>query len=174
MAFTLSVVHVYSAVGLALTLLFAQCAWAQQSAYPRVTGYFSITHPIATWSKDEWTTNFSDSYTVIFPVGINLMKSERFGFSFELSPSIKADGDGAKVTSVLFHPGMVFRFDKGFGMAARLAFDTGGRFGFTPVINKMLVKKQTHNYWVAVPFPIRFGNNQPASIGTGLQLGVAF
>lgn len=157
-----------------LAILCASSALAQQPAYPRVTGYFSVTHPIATWSTDGWTTNFSDNYTVIFPFGLNLMKSERFGFSMEISPSVKADRNGSKVSSVLFHPGTVFRFNRGFGMAARLAFDTSGRYGFTTVANRTLAKKDTHSYWVAVPFPVRFGNDQPASIGAGLQLGISF
>jgi len=154
-------------------LLVMGTARAQQG-YSKVTGYASFTHPIVTLDGDGTTMNFSDSYTVIFPVGLNLMKTERFGFSFELSPAIKADRDGTEVSSVLFHPGAVFRFDKGFGMAGRLAFDTSGRFGFTTVFNKVLIKRETHNYWVAVPFPVRFGNSQPASIGAGLQFGVGF
>jgi hypothetical protein len=145
-----------------------------QQGYPKVTGYTSFTHPLVTLDNDGATMNFSESYTVIFPVGLNLMKTERFGFSFELSPAIKADKNGARVSSVLFHPGAVFRFDKGFGMAGRLAFDTGGRFGFTTVVNRTLAKKDTHNYWVAVPFPVRFGNGQPASIGAGIQFGIGF
>lgn len=156
---------------LLLVLLAAQMVHAQQS---RVTGYVSFTHPVGTWNKEGMKYNFRDSYTLIFPVGLNLMKTERFGFSFELSPAIRSDSTGTKVTSVLFHPGAVFKFRQGFGMAARLAFETSGRFGFTPVFNKVLIRKQTHNYWVAIPFPVRFGNNQPASIGTGLQFGVGF
>lgn len=156
-----------------LMLWCGQIAHAQQS-YSKITGYFSVTHPIGTWNKEAMKYNFKNDYTIIFPIGINLMKSERFGFSFELSPAIKSDSNGTKVTSVLFHPGAVFKFNKGFGMAGRLAFETGGRFGFTPVLNKTIAKKATHNYWVAVPFPVRFGNNQPTSIGMGLQFGVGF
>lgn len=145
-----------------------------QQTYPKLTGYVSITHPIGTWNKEAVKYNFKDDYTIIFPIGLNLMKSERFGFSFELSPAIKSDSNGTKVTSVLFHPGAVFKLNKGFGMAGRLAFETNGRFGFTPVLNKVIAKKAAHNYWLAVPFPVRFGNNQPTSIGMGLQFGVGF
>lgn len=158
---------------LLLLLLFGQVLRAQQT-YPKMTGYFSVTHPIGTWNNAGMKYNFKDDYTIIFPIGINLMKSERFGISFELSPAIKSDGNGTKVTSALFHPGAVFKFNKCFGMAGRLAFETNGRFGVTPVLNKVIAKKETHNYWVAVPFPVRFGNNQPTSIGMGLQFGVGF
>lgn len=155
-----------------LCLLSAKSIQAQQ--YPRSTGYFSITHPLGTWNRDSFKPNFKDNYTIIFPIGLNLMKSELFGFSFELSPAIRSDSTGTKVTSVLFHPGVVFKFQHGYGVAGRLAFETSGRFGFTPVLNKVIATRSTHNYWVAVPFPVRFGNNQPASIGMGLQFGVGF
>ncbi len=162
--------YLYTGLLILLLPITAMC----QQGYPRVTGYASITHPIATLDGNGTKMNFSDSYTVIFPIGLNLMKSGRFGFSFEVSPAIKADNNGAKVSSILFHPGAVFRFDGGFGMAGRLAFDTNGRFGFTTVFNKVLLKKEGHNYWVAVPFPVRFGNSQPTSVGMGLQFGVGF
>jgi len=157
-----------------ICLLPVQNIQAQEHQYPRLTGYFSITHPIGTWNKEGIKYNFKDNYTIIFPIGLNLMKSEKFGFSFELSPAIRSDSTGIKIISVLFHPGVVFKFKQGFGAAGRLAFETNGRFGFTPVFNKVITKKHTHNYWVAVPFPVRFGNNQPASIGTGLQFGIGF
>ena len=157
-----------------LALLFCDITLAQQTGYPRVTGYASVTHPIATWNTDGMSYNLEDNYTVIFPIGLNLMKSERFGFSFELAPSIKADRNSAKVTSILFHPGAVFRFDRGVGLNARLAFDTNGRFGFTPVFTKTVIRRKDHSYAVSLPFPFRFGAEQPFSVGSGLQLGVSF
>jgi hypothetical protein len=75
---------------------------------------------------------------------------------------------------VLFHPGAMFRFKHGFTFIGRLAFETNGRFGFTPVFNKTVIKRKNANWFVSVPFPARFGNAVPASIGTALQLGVAF
>ncbi|WP_093363923.1 hypothetical protein [Sphingobacterium wenxiniae] len=58
--------------------------------------------------------------------------------------------------------------------AARLAFETNGRFDFTLVFNKVIAKRRAYNYWVAAPFPAHFGNNQPAPIGTGSQFGIGF
>lgn len=166
---------VTSLVFVLLLVAMSGLSSAQQTAvYPRVTGYFSITHPIATWDKHGIKTNFSDSYTVIFPFGINLLKSDRFGFSFEVSPAIRSDKNGAKVSSVLFHPGAMFRFDKGFTVNGRLAFDTNGRFGFTPVLSQVVKRYDSYSYSVSVPFPVRLGNNQPASLGVGLQFGIGF
>ncbi len=146
----------------------------QPQLYPRVTGYFSITNPIATLNKDGITSNFGDVYTVSFPFGINLLKSDHFGVSFELSPAIRTENNISKVSSVTFHPGAMFRFKHGFTFIGRMAFETNGRFGITPVFNKVIKKGKDCSFFASVPFPVRLGNNLPASIGTGLQLGVSF
>jgi len=151
---------------------------AQQStpatSYPRTTGYISFVHPLITVDKDETTYNFSGSYTIGFPCGINILKSDKTGFSFELTPFIKASGGTSKMTNFLFHPGVMFRYPHGFTFIARMAFETAGRYGVTAVFNKVIIKTKMTNYFIAVPLPVRFGNDKPASIGAGLQLGVTF
>lgn len=55
-----------------------------------------------------------------------------------------------------------------------MAFETSGRYGLTPVFDKILLKKKNVNYFVRVPAPFRFGNNKPTSMGLLLQLGIGF
>ena len=162
---------------LALCMLPACGAFAQQDpapAYPRMVGYASVLHPIASFDENGSHFNFSDSYTVAFPMGLNLLKSDKAGFSFEIAPFIRAQGGTDKVSSILFHPGAMFRYPKGFTFILRAAFETNGRYGFTPVFNKVVVRAKTVNYFVAVGLPARFGNDTPSSFGTALQLGVSF
>ncbi|WP_413667997.1 hypothetical protein ACEN9X_26495 [Mucilaginibacter sp. Mucisp86] len=146
----------------------------QQPAYPRVTGYFSILNPIGTWTKDGFKSNFRDVYTVGFPFGMNILKSDRFGISFEVAPAIRTERNISKVNTVLFHPGAMFRFKHGFTFIGRMAFETNGRFGVTPVFNQVIKKGKDASFFVSVPIPVRFGNDLPASISTGLQLGISF
>lgn len=153
----------------------AKISHAQQPAnYPKITGYFSVLNPVATWNKDGVTSNFSDVYTIAFPFGVNILKSDRFGVSFEIAPAIRTEKNISKVNSVLFHPGAMFRFKHGFTFIGRMAFETNGRFGFTPVFNQVVFKGKDAGFFVSVPLPVRFGNNLPASVTTGLQLGVTF
>ena len=148
---------------------------AQQSpAYPRVTGYFSVLNPIGTFTSDGFTSNFKDVYTIAFPFGLNILKSDQFGISFEIAPAIRTENNVSKVSSVLFHPGAMFRFKHGFTFIGRMAFETNGRFGLTPVFNQLIKKGKDASLFVSVPFPVRFGNNAAASVSTGLQLGVSF
>jgi hypothetical protein len=143
-------------------------------AYPKITGFASIIHPIVTFDKSGSSFNFSKSYTVGFPIGINILKSNKIGFSFEITPYIKSQNDTTKVNFVLFHPGAMFRFKHNFTIITRLAFETTGRFGVTPVFNKVVVKAKNVNYFIAMSTPVRLGNAKPASIGLALQIGVSF
>lgn len=142
--------------------------------YPRVTGYFSILNPIGNWTENGFTSNFKTSYSVGFPFGMNLLKSEKFGISFEVAPMIRTEKSISKVSSILFHPGAMFRFKHGFTFIGRMAFETNGRYGVTPVFNKVIKKGKDASLFLSVPVPVRFGSDMPVSLGTGLQVGVSF
>lgn len=158
-----------------LLLAVVKSGFAQQPAvYPKVTGYFSILQPLATYASGKVTGNFGNVYVLGFPFGVNLLKSDSFGVSFEVAPAIRTEKNISKVSTVLFHPGAMFRFKHGFTFIGRMAFETNGRFGVTPVFNQVIKRGKDASLFVSVPFPVRFGNDQPASVGTGLQLGVSF
>lgn len=53
----------------------------------RVAGFVAIVHPIVTISNAP-VYNFSKSYTVGFPVGVNFWKNSKTGFSLEIVPFI--------------------------------------------------------------------------------------
>lgn len=161
-------------LSLALTLSVEAQQTDKVHTYPKTTGYFSIMNPAGTWNKDGFHDNFSDVYTIIFPFGMNILKSDRFGISFEVAPAIRTEHNISKVSSVLFHPGAMFRFKHGFTFIGRMAFETNGRFGVTPVFNKIIKKGKDASLFLSVPFPVRFGNDLPTSLTTGLQVGVSF
>lgn len=78
------------------------------------------------------------------------------------------------MSNLLIHPGVVVALGKGFTFAGRAAFETSGRYGITPVLNKVVKKNKNSNYYVAVPLPLRVGNNRPASFTLGFQFGLSF
>ncbi len=153
---------------------YAQATPVQPALYPRVVGYFSVVHPLMTFTHSETTTNFSPAYTIGFPTGINILKSDRIGFSFEITPFIRSENGNSRVSNVLFHPGLMFRFPHYFTINARLAFETSGRYGFTPVLSQVVKRNKSSSFFVAVPLPVRLGNNQPVSAGFGIQAGIGF
>jgi hypothetical protein len=158
-----------------LVLVFVQAPSAQSPpVYPRIAGYVGILHPIVTFTRDHTTTNFDGFYIAGLPTGINIWKNQRIGFSAEFVPFIRADKTGSKMSNFLFHPGVLVGLGHNWTFAGRAAFETSGRYGFTPVINKIVKKNKNSGYFVAVPFPVRFGNDLPSSFGIGFQFGIAF
>jgi|GEM_PF-271676 hypothetical protein len=148
-----------------------------KATYPKVVGYLSFILPLETLtlSTGKFTPNFSNHTSSIgFPVGVNVLYSDRFGFSYELTPTIKASGGSSKMSNLVFDPGTMFRFDHGFTIISRVAFETSGRYGFTPVFNKIYAHTKDVNYFVALSLPTRFGESEPATIGLNLQLGFIF
>jgi hypothetical protein len=108
------------------------------------------------------------------PTGINIWKSQKVGFSMEFVPFVRAENGSSKMNNFLFHPGVLLSLGKGFTFAGRAAFETSGRYGFTPVLNKTVIKNKNNSYFVAMPLPVRFGNDKPTSFTIGFQFGIAF
>jgi len=147
---------------------------APAPVYPRIAGYVGILHPIVTFSDEGTTTNFDSYYVVGLPTGINIWKSPKIGFSAEFVPLVRAEKGTSKMANFLFHPGILVTLAPGLTFAGRAAFETAGRYGFTPVLNKIVKKNKNSGYFVAVPVPFRFGNGHPASVTIGFQFGITF
>ena len=169
-------------LGLSVSL-FAQAqktdSTRAKETYPRVKTYLSFIIPWVTLNKNTTTYEFQSATTIGFPVGVNVYFRKSFGFSYEITPSVAwsqptGKTGTSKTSNLLFDPGPIFRFDHGFNIIPRLAFETQGRYGFTPVFNKVYCRTQDVDYWFSVSFPARFGNSQPASIGASLQIGFTF
>ena len=145
------------------------------STYPKIVGYVGVLHPIVTYSSNNNPHyNFDGAYTAGLPTGINIWKSAKIGFSIEFVPLIRAANGTSKMSNFLFHPGSLFGLGKGFTLATRAAFETSGRYGFTPVLNKIVKRNPQSSYFIAVPLPARFGNDLPASLSMGFQFGIIF
>jgi len=140
----------------------------------RVAGYAGIVHPIVAFDSNGSHFNFKNSYTVGMPLGINLWKGDKVGFSLEMVPFIRAEAGNSKMNNLLIHPGILVALGKGYTFVGRAAFETSGRYGLTPVLNKVIIRNKASNVFVALPFPMRFGNNVPSSYGVAFQFGVGF
>jgi hypothetical protein len=165
-----------------LTITQSTSVWAQipppttpvAPVYPRMAGYLGILHPLVSWNETGTETNFDRYYVVGFPIGLNLWKTKQLGLSVEVVPLIRAENGTSKVANVLFHPGVLINLGHDFTLATRLAFETAGRYGVTPVLNKIVRKGPTNSYFVALPLPVRFGNNHATSFTIGFQFGIVF
>ena len=148
--------------------------------YPKVVGYLSFIIPTGTLQNNKVTYNFTDNTKIGFPVGVNVLYSDKFGFSFELTPTIKTAtlSHSSSMSDLLIDPGPMFRFKHGFTIIPRLAFETSGRYGFTPVFNEVYLRTKAVNYFVAMSLPCRWGEDdgvmETGSIGLNVQFGFIF
>src|ERR1700709_809442 len=131
-------------------------AQAPPTVYPKTVGYLSFILPLVTVNKATTTNDFSggiNQFAIGFPMGVNVLYSQRFGFSFEITPTIQASPGTTKTSKILIDPGPMFRFIHGFTFIPRLAFETTGRYGFTPVFNQVYARSKVANYFVAISLP---------------------
>ncbi len=166
---TILLIFIFS--GIFTSNLFAQ---NEGATFPKIKASVGIVHPIVTFTSDEITTNFKDHYVVGMPIALNLWKNKAIGFSFEIVPTIRSENGISKVSNILIHPGILVRLKNEFTFAGRIAFETSGRYGFTPVLSKAIGIHKDYNYYVSVPLPVRFGNEKPISLTAGLQFGISF
>lgn len=141
---------------------------------PKITGHFGIVHPLITASDGKASYNFDGYYAVSFVAAVNIWKTEKWGFSLESFPTLKVENGVHKITNYTFHPGLLYRINPTTSLAGRLAFETSGRYGITPVFTKVIKKNQYSNYYIAVPFPLRAGAEKPMSATLALQIGISF
>jgi len=142
--------------------------------FPEIKGYMGIVNPIYTFSNSGNTVNFQNYYLFGMPCGINMWKTEKFGLSLEFSPFIKANNQESSMSYFLFHPGAMIRLGKGFTFIARAAFQTNGRYGFTPIISKVIIREKDWNLFGSFLLPARFGNGADASLTTSIMFGIGF
>ena len=147
---------------------------AQTQVYPRIAEYAGILHPLLTFDKDGTHANFGEVYAVGMPLGINIWKSAKIGFSLEVVPFVRAENGSSRMNNLLIHPGILASLGNGFTLVGRVAFKTSGRYGLTPVLNKVVKRNKNSNYFVAVPLPLRFGNDRSPSIAAAFQFGIGF
>jgi hypothetical protein len=127
----------------------------------------SVTHLFEAMGQDN---NFLPFQLIGVPVGVNFWLNKQFTFSIEFVPEVRLQ-ESVRMENFLFHPGFIWNFSERTNLAMRLAFDTSGRIGFTPVLGYKLIPLNQSSVALGIPFPLRFGNNLPPQFAIGLQLG---
>lgn len=141
----------------------------------KISGYVGLVQPMASLSNGKVTSSFSNGYSMAMAFGLNIVKSTHITYSFEVDPILHFGPTGSKVTNLLIQPGIILKERNGFSISPRLAFETGGRFGFAFSTSKVFYRADDYNLFLLLSFPsIRFGNNLPASLGASMALGVGF
>lgn len=169
-------------------MAFSTVLNAQTATSPKITTYFSVYNTIGTYTG-QFNPSYifsTNTYKIGFPIGVNIYKSPKMGFSFEFIPYITSTNSGVSgksgstVNELQFHPGLLFPLKHGFALAERVSLSTSGRYGVTQSISKTLYKGEGCTYYASIPMGLRFGNENPSAISGvnsffwGLCVGAAF
>ena len=149
---------------------------AQAEAQNTIGGHFGVLFPLVTHA-DGTTTNISDDFTVGFPVGITVRKSQTFAFDLEFVPSVQNEPLDVDLT---VHPGVLWGFADKWNAGIRVAFDVNRpSWGFTPLVNYAFADVGGgSSLFAELVVPLRFqedlfGDNI-TSIGLGVHVGIGF
>jgi hypothetical protein len=161
-------------VGAVIILLYQSECFSQEpeTKAPESVVYFGVVYPLVTFDKNQTTFNSNSGFTIGFPFGVNLKRTEKMYFSMEMVPFIKNQNGESRVDRLLIHPGLLFRLRNGYSFTMRLAFETTGRYGFTPVVAKIILRKPGYRLYLSANSSVRFGNQSLPSVGIGVQVGV--
>jgi hypothetical protein len=144
-------------------------------------GHIGFVLPLVTRSGGQTINNTADQFSIGFPVGVTFKGSGRMAFDLELVPFINTAPP--RQTTVLIHPGLVWRLGHGWAAGARLAFDAGGSdWGFTPLVNHSWPIKREGSffktYFLEADLPVRFNRpvNAPATnaVTFAMHFGLGF
>ena len=161
--------------GLVLGLLLA-AGVSTAGAQNRLGGHVGVAFPFLTVT-DGRTTTFADDAVVVFPMGIEVHRSDRFTFSLELAPIVQ---NAPQHIDLLVHPGAIWNVGRGYAVGSRVAFVVGtSTWGFTPLFNKALSRLPGGaTLFGELDVPIRFSRTETrrasSSVGLAVVVGVGF
>lgn len=150
-------------VALILNGFFAPALLAQNSVGAHIGAVLPLIQ-----STDGDVTSISDNLVGGFPMGITIKIRPDVAFDMEVVPFL----DENAVSNVLFHPGVLMGLTNGYTFGLRGAFETGGSFGVTPLLNKAFPFPNDPDtvFFVEAVLPIRFYQEKPEYQGAAVSV----
>ena len=146
-----------------------------------IGGHIGVVIPLIQ-STDGNVTSISDNLVGGFPMGVTVKIRHNVAFDFEVVPFL----DENAVSNVLLHPGVLMGLTNNFTFGLRAAFETGGSFGVTPLLNKSFPLPNDPNtaFFIEAVVPVRFYQEAPEyrgapvnvskTLAAAVHIGVAF
>ena len=154
--------------------IFFMGAIVPARAESKLGGHFGFLLPLAT-HLDGNTTTIADQFSIGFPMGITLKKTEKVAFDLELMPMIHSD---PQEVGLVVHPGVMWMLNHQTSAGIRMAFDLmDSAWGFTPMVARHFMMTEGTTFFTEVSLPIRIhemDGNKKGSVGVELHFGVAF
>jgi len=146
------------------------------SAQNRLGAHLGFALPLAAITDGRRTT-IADDAVMVFPMGIEVHRSERLTFSLELAPIVQ---NAPQHVDLLLHPGVVWNLGGGYAVGNRVAFVVGtSTWGITPLFNRRLAQVgQGATLFGEIDLPVRFSRTaagrSSSSVGLAVVMGIGF
>lgn len=154
----------------ALLFVFSLPGFAQSN----VGGHFGVVFPLVTHADGD-TSDITDDFSVGFPVGLTLKKTQRLAFDLELVPVIHEAG---KAVDLTVHPGVLYGLGNNYTAGLRAAFEVDrAAWGVSPLLNKSFPQKNGTALFAEVVLPIRYvsdGADHTTAISLAVHFGIGF
>ncbi|MEZ4698796.1 MAG: hypothetical protein R2834_00580 [Rhodothermales bacterium] len=148
-------------------------------AQSKVGGHFGMVTPLVQLAAGD-VSIAADGLGLGFPMGLNLGVKPGVAFDLELVPFIQDN----QVSNVLIHPGALMALTNGYTFGLRAAFETGGAYGVTALLNKGKRISKDVTLFAEFVVPIRFFREAPQfegevtdvrkAIAGALHVGIGF
>ncbi|WMJ74698.1 hypothetical protein RCC89_16210 [Cytophagaceae bacterium ABcell3] len=154
------------------TPIFAQtgAVEVQKVESPRVGGYLGVVTSMFETTFEAPDSRILPLRSIGIPFGVNFWLHEKLAFSIEFVPILSIQAENFRTEGLLVHPGLIWNLSEKTSFSGRVAFESNGQFGFTPIIARSLYTGKYSSYSIAIPVPVRFGNQMPANMAVGLVL----
>ncbi|MEM8486142.1 MAG: hypothetical protein AAF564_11380 [Bacteroidota bacterium] len=148
-------------------LLISFLGTQQANAQNEIGGHIGTVFPLIASTGGDVTT-ISDNLVAGFPMGVTIKTNINVAFDLEVVPFVDANA----VSNVLFHPGVLMGLSNGFTFGLRGAFETGGAYGVTPLLNKAfpLPNDPDTAFFVELVLPVRFYQAAPEYQGAAVNV----
>lgn len=160
-------------------LLLMFTAVSPASGQSKVGGHVGVVSPVIQFAADEVTT-FADGLGLGFPMGLTLGVKPGVDFDLEVVPFIQNN----EVSNVLLHPGVLMAITNGYTFGLRAAFETGGAYGVTALLNKGKRISSDVTLFAELVVPMRFFREEATfageetdvrkAIAGAIHVGIAF
>jgi hypothetical protein len=141
----------------------------------RLTGHVGVGSPLVTLRATRSTQHIgsvNEDLTLVAPIGLGLMITDRWTFDFELQVSTGVRPEG--LTTAIVDPGIIYAWDRlSAGLRVGWQLNANQNVGLIPLVRFAVLRNERANWFVEAALP-SFIRNKQLEASAALQTGVGF
>jgi hypothetical protein len=141
----------------------------------RLTGHVGVGSPLVTVRASRTTRHVgsvNEDFTVVAPIGLGMLLTERWSFDFEFQVSTGVRPEG--LTTAIVDPGVIYAWDRlAAGLRVAWQLNENQNIGLVPLVRVVVIRNERANWFIEAAFP-SFVQNKQITASASLQTGVGF